>query len=83
MIEEVHTSETSVTFNETTRRYRPEGCHLHTRRRENLNSHKTTNVIKIGLTVLRLFCALGQTDGLSDFNKPFAGLRTRLKSHEL
>jgi hypothetical protein len=28
MMEAVHTSETSVYFNETTRRYIPEGCHL-------------------------------------------------------
>jgi hypothetical protein len=34
-----HTTETSVYFNETTRRYIQEGCHFHTRRRENLKSH--------------------------------------------
>jgi hypothetical protein len=28
-MEAVRTSETSVYFNETTRRYFPEGCHLH------------------------------------------------------
>jgi hypothetical protein len=39
MIEAVRTSETSVYFNETTRRYIIESCHLHTRRRENLKSH--------------------------------------------
>jgi hypothetical protein len=33
------TSETSVNFYHTTRRYNPEGSHLHTRRRENLKSH--------------------------------------------
>jgi hypothetical protein len=33
------TSETSVSFYETTRRNIPLGCHLHTRRRENLKSH--------------------------------------------
>jgi hypothetical protein len=38
-MEAVYTSETSVHFNETTRRYIPEGCHLHTRRRGNLKSH--------------------------------------------
>jgi hypothetical protein len=37
MIETVRTSETSVHFNETTRRYIP--GYLHTRRRENLKSH--------------------------------------------
>jgi hypothetical protein len=35
----VRTSETSVYFNESTRRYIPEGCHLHNRRSENLKSH--------------------------------------------
>jgi hypothetical protein len=39
MMEAVRTSETSVNFYETTRRNIPEGCHLHTRRRENLKSH--------------------------------------------
>jgi hypothetical protein len=33
------TSETSVYFNETARRYVREGCHLHTLCRENLKSH--------------------------------------------
>jgi hypothetical protein len=39
MIEAVRTSETSVHFNVTTRRYIPEDSKLHTRRRENLKSH--------------------------------------------
>jgi hypothetical protein len=39
MMEEVRASETSVYYNETTRRYILEGCHLHTRRREDLKSH--------------------------------------------
>jgi hypothetical protein len=38
MIEVVSTSETSIYFYETTRRNIPEGCHLHTRRREKLKS---------------------------------------------
>jgi hypothetical protein len=38
IIEAVRTSETSVCFNKTTLRYIPEGCRLHTRRRENLKS---------------------------------------------
>jgi hypothetical protein len=42
MMEEVRTCETSVYFNETTRRYIPEGCNLHIRRLENLKSHKRT-----------------------------------------
>jgi hypothetical protein len=40
MIEAASTSETSVNFYQTTRRSNPEDNHLHTRRRENLNSHK-------------------------------------------
>jgi hypothetical protein len=35
---EIHTSETSVYFNETTRCRISDGCHLHSRRRENLKS---------------------------------------------
>jgi hypothetical protein len=40
MMEAVRTSETSVNFNVTTRLYIPEDPKLHTRRRENLKSHK-------------------------------------------
>jgi hypothetical protein len=40
LMEAVRTSETSVCFKETTRRYIPEGCYFHTRRRLNLKSHK-------------------------------------------
>jgi hypothetical protein len=36
MVEAVRMSETSVYFNETTRRSIPESCLLHARRRENL-----------------------------------------------
>jgi hypothetical protein len=39
MMEAVSTSETSVNFYEATRRSIPEGCYLHTRRRENLISN--------------------------------------------
>jgi hypothetical protein len=35
----VRTSETLVYFNETTQRYSPESCHLHTHHHENLKSH--------------------------------------------
>jgi hypothetical protein len=41
MTEAVRTSEKSVNFNVTTRRYIPEDSKLHTRRREKLKSHKT------------------------------------------
>jgi hypothetical protein len=37
MMEAVSTSETSISFNEVTRRYIPQGCHLHSSRSENLN----------------------------------------------
>jgi hypothetical protein len=53
MMEAVHTSETSVYFNETTRRYIPEGFRLHTRRRENLKSNTDGNVI-----ILQYCCVL-------------------------
>jgi hypothetical protein len=38
MMDPAHTSETSVYFSDTTRRYIPEGC-LYARRRENLKSN--------------------------------------------
>jgi hypothetical protein len=44
MMDAVRTSETSVYFNETTRRYIPEGCHLQTRRRENMVDFPIKNV---------------------------------------
>jgi hypothetical protein len=44
MMEAVRTSETSVNFNVTTRRYIPEDSKLHTRRRENLKSQTATNL---------------------------------------
>jgi hypothetical protein len=40
MVATVRISETSVHYNVTTRRYIPEDSKLHTRRRENLKSHK-------------------------------------------
>jgi hypothetical protein len=39
LMEAVQTSETSIYFNKTTRRYIPEGFHHHIHRRENLKSH--------------------------------------------
>jgi len=39
MMEALRTSETSVHFNVSTRRYTPEDTKLHTRSRENLKSH--------------------------------------------
>jgi hypothetical protein len=43
-VEAVRTSVTSVCINETTRRYVPESCHLHTRHREELKSYIYTQV---------------------------------------
>jgi hypothetical protein len=43
MMEAARTSETSVNFYQTARRYNPEDSHLHTRLRENLKSHQVTN----------------------------------------
>jgi hypothetical protein len=42
MMEAASTSETSVSFYETTRRNIPEDSHLHTRNRESLKSHTST-----------------------------------------
>jgi hypothetical protein len=39
IMEAARTSETSVYFNDITRRYNPQGSNLHTRLRENLKSH--------------------------------------------
>jgi cell division protein FtsL len=47
MMEAVRTSETSVYFKHTTRRYISEGYHLHTSHRDNLKSH----TISISLTI--------------------------------
>jgi hypothetical protein len=44
MMEAVHISETSVNFNVITLRYIPEDSTLHTRRRENLKSHITSQL---------------------------------------
>jgi hypothetical protein len=41
MVETAGTTETSVNFYQTIRRNNPEDSHLHTRRRENLKSHKS------------------------------------------
>jgi hypothetical protein len=40
MMERAKTSETSVNFYHTTRRNNPKDNHLHTRRLENLKSHR-------------------------------------------
>jgi hypothetical protein len=45
MMEAVLTSETSVYFNETTRLYIPEVCHIHTRSSDNPKSHTTMKLL--------------------------------------
>jgi hypothetical protein len=47
MIEVVRKSETSADFNETIRRFFPEGCHRHARRCVNLQSDIVTNKISL------------------------------------
>jgi hypothetical protein len=46
MMEAASTSETFVNFYQTTRRYSPEDCHLHSRRREHLKSYNCRYVIR-------------------------------------
>jgi hypothetical protein len=48
MMEAVHTSETSVFFNETKWCYIQESCHLHTHRCENLKSHEEMKCPAVG-----------------------------------
>jgi hypothetical protein len=55
----VHTSETSVYYNETARRNIPEGSNCHNRRRENLKSH---NLFTIYLFIIYLFSVLSDRD---------------------
>jgi hypothetical protein len=45
MMESFYTSETSVSFHQTTRRNNPEDSYLHTRRRENLKSQQDDKCI--------------------------------------
>jgi hypothetical protein len=54
MMEAAATSETSVNFYQTTRRNNPEDNHLHSRRRENLKSHKV-NEVSVLITYLLLY----------------------------
>jgi hypothetical protein len=54
MMEAARTSETSVDSHLTTWQYIPEDSELHTRRRENLKSHKFQNVLIIGF--INFFC---------------------------
>jgi hypothetical protein len=57
MMEAVRTLETSVHFNETTRRYNPEGCNFYTCHHENLKSHMflVTKIIKIAKVITRCY----------------------------
>jgi len=49
MTEAVRTCERAICFYETSRRQIPEGCHLHTRRSENLKSQSTLTVWEMKL----------------------------------
>jgi len=59
----VRTSETSVYFDETTRRYMPEGWHIHIPCSDNLKSHNTARVT--------MLCRLIRSTGLN--NKDLEG----------
>jgi hypothetical protein len=48
-MEAASTSEKSVNFYQTTRRYNPGDSHLHTRRRENLKSYLTGEEHRLGV----------------------------------
>jgi hypothetical protein len=50
-MEAVHTSETSVYSNDTTRRYIPGGSNLHTHRRENLKCY-TFHFLRIQTNII-------------------------------
>jgi hypothetical protein len=52
MMEAASTSETSVNFYQTTRRYNPEDSHLHTRSRENLKSYNLESVLLLILSII-------------------------------
>jgi len=56
------TSKTPVILYETTRRYIPEGYHLHTRRRENLKSHVI--VVHFLKWLNWIFCKFSYPSGL-------------------
>jgi hypothetical protein len=58
MMEAASTSEKSVYFYQTTRRYNPEDSHIHTRHLENLESYKGTwvrNLARRPATVIKVF----------------------------
>jgi hypothetical protein len=54
MIETVSTSETSVHSNQTTRRYISQDSELHTRRHENMKSHKLMFVMVTGCVLFEV-----------------------------
>jgi hypothetical protein len=58
MMEAACTSEPSVNFYQTTRRNNPEDNYLHTRGRENLKSHNTTQLTSLQTTWPRAYLAV-------------------------
>jgi hypothetical protein len=55
-VKAVRTSQTPVYFNETTRRYIAEVCHLQIRRRENVRSHKVDGFLSLADTTFDRLC---------------------------
>jgi hypothetical protein len=63
MTEAASTSETSINFYQTTRRYNPEDSHLHTRRRENLKSYKLYFYLTLlALSIILYLSRIGPSD---------------------
>jgi hypothetical protein len=76
-MEAVYTSETSVYVNETTRRYIPQSCHLHTRGSENLKSHRVLLLLALVIHSFTGAYSPGWTFGL-----PFWGFFiTHIQTH--
>jgi hypothetical protein len=76
MIKAVCASETLVHFNETTGRYNPESCNIHTRRRENLISYgkyrdTLDSVIDRLHSLIYIVIHFARTDSLGPLSCPF------------
>jgi hypothetical protein len=71
MMEAESSSETSVYYNETARRYIREGCHIHTLRRENLKSHTQIQTVflktEANYSIRQIKCSEERDEKLSGF----------------